>query len=123
MEAICDANEKFEANNFEKTMRSLSTALYADPENIKIQAKIAKIQRFFIKNLVERLEKEVEEDLTEACVKLEIDKKTAKIETLLTQGKVEKAEKLMTEVSASDSEHKDLKFLKGLSLWRFLMRS
>jgi tetratricopeptide (TPR) repeat protein len=63
------------------------------------------------------LEKEVKEDLMETSVKLEIDQKATRVETLLTRGKLEKAEKLMAEVAASDSEHKDLKFLKGLSLY------
>lgn len=115
MEAICDANVKFEANSFEKAMRALSTAHYIDPENEKIQKKILEIKQFFIKELVERLEHEVMAELTETCKEHEIDQKLVKAENLLKKGKMEKANKITEEVSNFNPKHKDLEYLRGLS--------
>lgn len=117
MEAICDANKKFEANSFEKAMQALSSAIFTDPENIKIQEKINEIRQFFIKDLVARLEWDVKSDLTESCKKLEIEQKLTKAEELLKKGKVERANKLIQEVTESDPKHQNLSYLKGFLLY------
>lgn len=111
IEALNDANAKFQANNFEKAMRSLSTALYADPENLKIKEKILQTKQIFIKKLVERLEREVKEELTETCQKLEVDRMVVDTEGLLKKGKLEKAEQMIEEISKIDAIHKDLDYL------------
>lgn len=117
IEAICDANVKFETNNIEKAMRVLSTALYTDPKNIKIQEKIKGIQQFFIENLVERLESDVKDDIKEVSEKLEIEEKLKKAEDLLKSGKMEAANRLIEEAADFDSELPQLGYLKGFSFY------
>lgn len=117
MEAICDANAKFEARSFEKALRSLSAALYADPENIKIQEKIADIKQFYIKELVEILEKEVKDELTETCKKLEIDEKVTKVEDLVACGKLENAEKVIGEAYEIGLKSLELDYVKSFLLY------
>lgn len=109
---------KFEANNIEMALQVLSTAIFMDPKNKKVHTKISDIRQFFIKDLVARLESEVELEIAESEKKIDSTRKIERAEQLINEDNLQDAEKLLEEVSKYAVKSEQFLFVKGYLLYK-----
>lgn len=100
-------------NHVEKAMKILSIASSIDPSNEKLQQKVSGIRDFFVKDLVERLDSEVNQEVTKTCKVLEMKAKLEKAEKLIREDKITEAEAFMKEISEHDAGSDQFLFLKA----------
>lgn len=98
-------------------MKVLSSALFIDPDNVKIRENISNIRTFFLKDMVERLEIEVNTEAQKFCLHVEIERKVRTAEEQIKAENIEEAEKLIQEISKADPKSCEISFLKGFSLY------
>lgn len=113
------ANVKFETNNVEKALKVLSSALFMDPDNEKVTENIENIRKFFLKDLVGRLESEVNVEIVESCQEIDVEKKIKKVIELVDSEQLNEAEKLIEEISElSPKNDGEFAFAKGCAFYK-----
>lgn len=102
-----DAHVQFELNNCSRAIEVLNAAILIDPENEKATKNILSIRDFFMKDLISRLEAEIESDIPD---------KYSEAEKMIRANKHAEAEKLVKEICNEEPMTAQACYIKGLSV-------
>lgn len=88
-----------------------------DPKNQNIQKNISKVRQFFINDMIERIESDVDHEIKDYQEKIEYKYKIERAEKLIEGDDLQEAGKLMEEISATKTDSEEYLFLKGFLLY------
>lgn len=91
--------------------------MFIDPGNDKICENISNVRKFFIMDLVERLEAEIFSDLQKTCSTVDKKKKVKEAEELIKAKKFDEAKNAIEEISKADPDCDEIYFLNGFALY------
>lgn len=102
------ANAQFKLNNCARAVQMLNAAKSIDPENPKMYKMIINVRDHFVKDLIGRLEREIEGELPD---------RYKEVEKLIISNQLYKAEKLVEEIYNEEPKVPQAYYLKGLAFY------